>query len=63
LLGHKDDEIAKPVAETIAKAWGSPVLTVVGIHVERAGKREIDILKNNCNEAAAELIKDLRLLK
>ena len=63
LLGHKDDEIAKPVAEVIAKTWGSPVLLVVGIHVEKASKREIDILINNCKEAAAELTNDLRLLK
>ena len=63
LLGHKDDEIAKPVAEVIAKAWGSPVLAVVGIHVENASERDIDILKNNCKEAAAKLTNDLRLLK
>jgi hypothetical protein len=63
ITGHKDDEVAKPVAEDIARSWGSPVLTVVGIHVDRASKRDIDILKNNCKLAAAELINDLRLLK
>lgn len=63
IIGHKDDEIARPVAEEIARSWGSPVLAVVGIHVDRASQRDIDILRNNCKEAAAEFINDLRLLK
>lgn len=63
LLGHKDDEIAKPAAEEIAKAWGSAVLVVTGIHIDNAGLEEIEIIKNNCKEALFKLINDLQGLK
>lgn len=63
LLGHKDDEIAKPVAEEIVKAWGSPVAVVAGVHVDNASREDIDSLISNCMEAAKALIKDLGRLK
>lgn len=59
LLGHKDDEIAKPVAEEIVKVWGSPVVVVAGIHVDDAGEKEIERLIKNCREATRALINDL----
>lgn len=63
LLGHKDDEIAKPAAEEIAKAWGSPVVVVAGVHVDNAGKNDIEELVNNCGKAAKALIQELKVLK
>jgi hypothetical protein len=63
LLGHKDDEIAKPAAEEIAKVWGSAVLVVTGIHIDNAGLEEIEIIKNNCKEALFILINDLQGFK
>lgn len=63
LVGHKDDEIAKPVAEEIAKTWGNPVVVVAGVHVDNAGKKDIEELVNNCWEATRALIRDLEALK
>lgn len=63
VVGHKDDEIAKPVAEDIARSWGSIVTVVAGIHVDNAGAEEIEIIKNNCKEASDKLINDLRGFK
>lgn len=63
LLGHKDDEVAKPVAEELAKAWGSPVVVIVGVHVDNAGKEDVKELLNNCWEATGMLIRDLLVLK
>jgi len=48
LLGHKDDEVAKPVAEEIAIACGKPVVVVAGIHVDDAGPEDIKKLVENC---------------
>lgn len=63
LLGHKDDEIAKPAAEEITKAWGSPVVVVAGVHVDNAGKKDLEELTQNCREATIALIRDLQSLK
>ncbi|OPX84766.1 MAG: hypothetical protein A4E53_03823 [Pelotomaculum sp. PtaB.Bin104] len=51
LLGHKDDEVAKPVAEEIAVKCGKPVVVVAGIHIEHAGPEEIKMLIKNCFSA------------
>lgn len=55
LLGHKDDEIAKPVAEQIAVVCGKPVLVVAGMHVDNAGPEDIEALVKNSHEAARML--------
>ncbi len=63
LLGHKDDEVARPVAEELAKTWGSPVVVVAGIHIDNAGKEDIRELLNNCREVTRALIRELEGLK
>lgn len=63
LPGHKDDQVAKPVAEEIAKAWGSQVLTVVGVHVDNAEDKDIEKLIGNCHKAKSALLEGLRDLK
>jgi len=55
LLGHKDDEVAKPVAEEIAVVCGKPVLVVAGIHVDNAGPEDIKALVSNCHSAVRML--------
>ncbi|OPX91536.1 MAG: hypothetical protein A4E52_00469 [Pelotomaculum sp. PtaB.Bin013] len=59
LPGHKDDEIAKPVAEKIAVVCGKPVLVVAGMHVHNAGPEDIEALVKNSHEAARMLIDSL----
>ncbi|MDF9409475.1 MAG: hypothetical protein A4E52_01560 [Pelotomaculum sp. PtaB.Bin013] len=59
LLGHKDDEIAKPVAERIAVVCGKPVLVVAGMHVYNAGPEDVEALVKNSHEAARMLIDSL----
>lgn len=59
LPGHKDDQVAKPVAEEIAKAWGSQVLAVVGIHVDNAGDKDIEKLTDNCHRVKNALLEGL----
>lgn len=63
LLGHKDDEVAKPAAEEIVRAWGSPVVVIAGIHVDNAGEKDIEILVDNCKSVTKSLLGDLRNFK
>jgi len=41
LTGHKDDELAKPLAMEAARMLGRVVVAVVGIHVNAASQQEI----------------------
>jgi len=51
VLGHKDDEIAKPVAEEIAKKYNKTVALVAGVHVDKACSADIKKLVGNCRKA------------
>ncbi|SHJ41886.1 hypothetical protein [Desulfofundulus thermosubterraneus] len=59
-LGHKDDEIAKPLAEELAKASGQPVVVVAGLHVERAQAEDINLLVENSRQAMQQLLNNLK---
>lgn len=41
LTGHKDDELAKPLAKEAASILGKAVVAVVGIHVHAPTEQEI----------------------
>ena len=58
-LGHKDDEIAKPLAERLTRALNTPVAVVAGLHIENASPEEIAILIENCNQVTAMLLNQL----
>lgn len=60
LYGHRDDEVARPVAEQLAVAFGQPVVVVAGIHVDKAKPHEIAMLVENVSHAVADLIKAIR---
>lgn len=47
VVGHKDDELARPVALFLAARLKVPVVVVAGVHVDGASCREIDELLNN----------------
>ncbi|MDF9409986.1 hypothetical protein L7E55_16815 [Pelotomaculum isophthalicicum JI] len=57
MLGHKDDEVAKPVAEEIAVAFSKPVVVVAGIHVDNAGPEVIKEIVENCHNVVRMLTK------
>ncbi|MBC7106338.1 MAG: hypothetical protein H5T97_10385, partial [Firmicutes bacterium] len=59
LLGHKDDEVARPLAEGLAVACGQPVVVVAGVHVDRASEEDIARLVENCRAAGEALIHQL----
>lgn len=57
-LGHKDDQIAKPLAEELANKCGQPVAVVAGLHVDRATTEDIDLLVQNSWQAMQDLLKE-----
>lgn len=61
--GHKDTQIASPVAELICIETGQTTAAVAGIHIEKAEEREIRILVDNSREAAKLLIKQIQQIK
>ncbi|MFZ5644384.1 MAG: hypothetical protein ACOY46_12410 [Bacillota bacterium] len=64
LVGHKDDEAAKPLAEMIARVTGSPVSVAAGLHINNASPDDIEkLLKNtrDCGVRLLHLIKDKNL--
>ena len=65
LVGHKDDEIAKIVAEAIAKEFNEVTVVVAGIHIEKAQEKDINQLVANTKKAVKNLIHELpiRLIK
>lgn len=63
LVGHKDDEIAKPAAESISRELNQVTVVVAGVHVENASSDEIRLLVENSMKAIENLISKLSSLK
>ncbi|CEP66523.1 Uncharacterized [Moorella glycerini] len=59
LLGHKDDELARPAAATLAAGLNSPVVVVAGVHIDGASPEELASLKANTRRAVVGIIKVL----
>lgn len=55
-LGHKEDELAKPLAEKIATALNCTVVLVAGIHVENAGLVDIEHIGQTCRNLVEEFL-------
>ena len=60
LLGHKEDEIAKPAAEEAARRLNQPVVVVAGMHVDGASRREIERLSSNAMLAVKKFLEELK---
>lgn len=56
LYGHRDDEIARPVAEQLAITLGQPVVVIAGVHVGAATAREVEVLLHNSRQAVERLL-------
>ena len=61
-LGHREDDIAKPIAEEIAKSLRQTVALVAGIHIDNATSEDIKILVENCHLVAKLFISKINQL-
>jgi len=60
LVGHKEDELARPLATNLARALGLTTVVVAGVHIHRA--RAADVLKvfENAGRALQAIIHTVR---
>jgi hypothetical protein len=50
VYGHKDGEIAKPLAEKVSKKIKKTVVVIVGIHFDNATLNDINMFIDNSNK-------------
>jgi len=60
LVGHKDDEVARPVAERLVKGLNQTVVVVAGMHIEGAEKEDIRKLIHNSMQAAEVFLRKMK---
>mgnify|MGYP007042363288 CR=1 FL=1 len=59
LVGHKDDEIARPAAERLAKELRQPIVVVAGTHVQNAKDEDVQKLLRNSMQAVEEFARKI----
>lgn len=59
LMSHKDDQVARPTAEKLARELKEVVVVVAGIHIEKATKEDIKILVKNSKKTINKLKREL----
>ncbi len=60
VMAHKDDEVAKMVAHTLASRLDCVVCVSAGLHVDNAEKQDIKTLLCNVQSALDELLETLQ---
>ena len=55
LLGHYDDIVLVPIAETACKRYKRKVVAIGGVHVDNATKEEINVLVENCKKLVKKI--------
>lgn len=58
VYGHKDGEIAKPLAEKVSKEIKKTVIVIVGIHLDNATKEDIQKFIDNSNNEVEKFLND-----
>lgn len=57
VVGHKDDELARPTALLLAARCRVPVVVIAGVHVEGAGPQDISMLVSNARRAVKGVLR------
>lgn len=60
LIGHKDDQAAKTLAELLVRETGQPVSVSAGLHISRATTGDIEVLVKNAADCGHKLLDLLR---
>ncbi|MEM3506143.1 MAG: hypothetical protein QW589_01720 [Candidatus Bathyarchaeia archaeon] len=60
LIGHKEDELVKPVAELLVKELKRTTIVIAGIHVKNASEGDIKKLVDNSMKSIEKLIKKIK---
>jgi hypothetical protein len=62
LLGHKDDELSRPISEQMASTLQKVVVVVAGVHIDNADRNDIEVLLANSMQCAQHVISRLQSL-
>ncbi|MBI2875553.1 MAG: hypothetical protein HYY20_01580 [Candidatus Tectomicrobia bacterium] len=54
ILGHKDDELARPLADKVVRKLGQIVVVIAGIHVDDATPQDLEAVIRNAHAAVDE---------
>lgn len=57
LVGHKDDEVARSMANQLAQASGRATTVIAGIHVDQATDEEIEQFRSLCRQAVERILR------
>lgn len=57
--GHKDEAIARRLAEAVAAALNCAVVCTCGIHIDGISKEQIQKILNACQELEGRILEDL----
>ncbi|MFX1496710.1 MAG: proteasome assembly chaperone 4 family protein [Promethearchaeota archaeon] len=60
VYGHKDGEIAKPIAEKVSKKLHKNVVVIVGIHLDNATENDIKNLIDNSYSEVDKFLDECR---
>jgi hypothetical protein len=56
VTGHRDDALAKPLAEIVASRLGQVSVVVVGLHIDNATSEDIAQMTENARQAVERLL-------
>lgn len=62
LIGHKEDELVKPIAELLVKELKRTTVVIAGVHVKNASEEDIKKLIDNSMKSIEKLIKKIKKL-
>lgn len=60
LVGHKDDEVARPAAERLAKEFNQTVVVIAGVHIKEAKEEDIEKLTHNSMHAVEVFLRNFK---
>ena len=56
LVGHKEDELSKQIAENITKITEKVTVTILGLHIDKATAQDIEYIIQNTQKVVDKLI-------
>ena len=63
VTGHKDDELARPLAHELARRLGQTAVVVAGVHIERPRARDFERIFRNAERALDAILVGVRSIR